>query len=262
MSGFEDNYSLHLSSNKIDDSTRTHTPSLVTVGKDSDTVLKIENLSKIFDSPAGKVVALKKINFSISKGEFVSIVGPSGSGKSTLLNMIGALDRPSIGHVLIDGIDINTLSDSDVAFLRNSRIGFVFQSFNLINRSNVQKNVELPAMILGIKKQERNARALKLLKALGILNKVKQKPVNLSGGEQQRVAIARALMNNPTIVLADEPTGNLDTKNGEEIFNMLKLLSSKLQRTIIMVTHNTELARRTDRSIYLRDGMIEKDVCN
>ena len=240
-------------------------PSLVTVGKNIDPkskVLKLDNLSKIFESPAGKVVALRKINFSINKGEFVSIVGPSGSGKSTLLNMIGALDRPTRGHVLIDGVDIDTLNDSEAAYLRNSRIGFIFQSFNLINRSSVQKNVELPAMILGIKKQDRNRRSLKLLKALGILDKVKQKPVNLSGGEQQRVAIARALMNNPTIILADEPTGNLDTKNGEEIFNLLKLLSTKLRRTIIMVTHNTELAKRTDRSIYLRDGRIEKDVYN
>ncbi len=240
-------------------------PSLVTVGKNIDhksKVLKLDNLSKIFDSPAGKVVALRKINFSINKGEFVSIVGPSGSGKSTLLNMIGALDRPTRGHVLIDGVDIDTLNDSEAAYLRNSRIGFIFQSFNLINRSSVQKNVELPAMILGIKKQDRNRRSLKLLKVLGILNKAKQKPVNLSGGEQQRVAIARALMNNPTIILADEPTGNLDTKNGEEISNLLKLFSRKLRRTVIMVTHNTELARRTDRSIYLRDGMIEKDVYN
>ncbi len=239
--------------------------SLVTVGKNIDSkskVLKIENLSKIFDSPAGKVVALRKNNFSINKGEFVSIVGPSGSGKSTLLNLIGALDRPTRGHVFIDGVDIDTLNDSELAYLRNSRIGFVFQSFNLINRSSVQKNVELPAIILGIKKQDRNRRSLKILKALGILNKARQKPVNLSGGEQQRVAIARALMNNPTIILADEPTGNLDTKNGEEIFNLLKLFSRKLQSTIIMVTHNTELSKRTDRSIYLRDGMIEKDVYN
>ncbi len=239
--------------------------SLVTVRKNIDSkskVLKIENLSKIFDSPAGKVVALRKNNFSINKGEFVSIVGPSGSGKSTLLNMIGALDRPTRGHVFIDGVDIDTLNDSEVAYLRNSRIGFIFQSFNLINRSSVQKNVELPAIILGIKKQDRKRRSLKILKALGILSKAKQKPVNLSGGEQQRVAIARALMNNPTIILADEPTGNLDTKNGEEIFNLLKLFSRKLQSTIIMVTHNTELSKRTDRSIHLRDGMIEKDVYN
>ena len=224
--------------------------------------LKIENLSKIFDSNAGKIVALNRINFEIKKGEFVSVVGPSGSGKSTLLNMIGALDRPTQGNVYIDGIDISSLSNSDVATLRNSKIGFIFQSFNLINRSTVQKNVELPSIISGLSKEDRNRRSLKILEHLGILDKANQKPSNLSGGEQQRVAIARALINNPTIILADEPTGNLDTKTGEEIFKMLKLLSKKFKRTIIMVTHNTELAAQTDRSIYLRDGMVEKDTYN
>ena len=230
--------------------------------QDSSVALKIENLSKIFDSNAGKIVALNRINFEIKKGEFVSVIGPSGSGKSTLLNMIGALDRPTKGNVYIDGIDIASLSNSDVATLRNSKIGFIFQSFNLINRSTVQKNVELPSIISGVGKEERNRRSLKILESLGILDKAKQKPSNLSGGEQQRVAIARALINNPTIILADEPTGNLDTKTGDEIFKMLKLLSKKFKRTIIMVTHNTELAAQTDRSIYLRDGMVEKDTYN
>lgn len=224
--------------------------------------LKIENLSKIFDSNAGKIVALNRINFEIKKGEFVSVVGPSGSGKSTLLNMIGALDRPTQGNVYIDGIDISSLSNSDVATMRNSKIGFIFQSFNLINRSTVQKNVELPSIISGLSKEDRNRRSLKILEHLGILDKANQKPSNLSGGEQQRVAIARALINNPTIILADEPTGNLDTKTGEEIFKMLRLLSNKFKRTIIMVTHNPELAAQTDRSIYLRDGMVEKDTYN
>ena len=224
--------------------------------------LKIENLSKIFDSNAGKIVALNRINFETKKGEFVSVVGPSGSGKSTLLNMIGALDRPTQGNVYIDGIDISSLSNSDVATLRNSKIGFIFQSFNLINRSTVQKNVELPSIISGLSKEDRNRRSLKILEHLGILDKANQKPSNLSGGEQQRVAIARALINNPTIILADEPTGNLDTKTGEEIFKMLRLLSNKFKRTIIMVTHNPELAAQTDRSIYLRDGMVEKDTYN
>ena len=224
--------------------------------------LKIENLSKIFDSNAGKIVALNRINFEIKKGEFVSVVGPSGSGKSTLLNMIGALDRPTQGNVYIDGIDISSLSNSDVATLRNLKIGFIFQSFNLINRSTVQKNVELPSIISGLSKEDRNRRSLKILEHLGILDKANQKPSNLSGGEQQRVAIARALINNPTIILADEPTGNLDTKTGEEIFKMLRLLSNKFKRTIIMVTHNPELAAQTDRSIYLRDGMVEKDTYN
>ena len=230
--------------------------------QDSAIALKVENLSKIFDSNAGKIIALNRINFEIKKGEFVSVIGPSGSGKSTLLNMIGALDRPTKGNVYIDGIDISSLNNSDVATLRNSKIGFIFQSFNLINRSTVQKNVELPSIISGLSKEERNRRSLKILDSLGILNKANQKPSNLSGGEQQRVAIARALINNPTIILADEPTGNLDTKTGEEIFKMLKLLSEKFKRTIIMVTHNPELAAQTDRSIYLRDGMVEKDTYN
>lgn len=230
--------------------------------QDSAIALKVENLSKIFDSNAGKVVALNRINFEIKKGEFVSVIGPSGSGKSTLLNMIGALDRPTKGNVYIDGFDISSLNNSEVATLRNSKIGFIFQSFNLINRSTVQKNVELPSIISGLDKEERNKRSLKILDSLGILDKANQKPSNLSGGEQQRVAIARSLINNPSIILADEPTGNLDTKTGEEIFKMLKLLSEKFNRTIIMVTHNPELAVQTDRSIYLRDGMMEKDVIN
>lgn len=230
--------------------------------QDSVIALKVENLSKIFDSNAGKIVALNRINFEIKRGEFVSVIGPSGSGKSTLLNMIGALDKPTKGNVYIDGIDISSLNNSDVAMLRNSKIGFIFQSFNLINRSTVQKNVELPSIISGLSKEERNRRSLKILDTLGILDKANQKPSNLSGGEQQRVAIARALINNPTIILADEPTGNLDTKTGEEIFKMLQLLSNKFKRTIIMVTHNIELAKLTDRSIYIRDGMMEKDVYN
>ena len=229
---------------------------------DSDIALRIDNVSKIFDSVAGKVIALRNVSFAVKKGEFVAIVGPSGSGKSTLLNMIGALDRPTLGKVYVDGMDISSLKDSEIALIRNLKIGFIFQSYNLINRSSVQKNVELPAIISGMAKKERSRRSIKILTALGIANKAKQKPANLSGGEQQRVAISRALMNNPTLILADEPTGNLDTKTGQEIFSMLEHLSRDLKRTIIMVTHNTELAEKTDRSIYLRDGMIERDVIN
>ncbi len=229
---------------------------------DSDIALRIDNVSKIFDSVAGKVIALRKVSFTVKKGEFVAIVGPSGSGKSTLLNMIGALDKPTLGKVYVDGVDISSLKDSEIALIRNLKIGFIFQSYNLINRSSVQKNVELPAIISGMAKKERSRRSIKILTALGIANKAKQKPANLSGGEQQRVAISRALMNNPTLILADEPTGNLDTKTGQEIFSMLEHLCRDLKRTIIMVTHNTELAEKTDRSIYLRDGMIERDVIN
>lgn len=224
--------------------------------------LRVEHLSKIYDSSAGKVVALNKVNFAIRKGEFVSIRGPSGSGKSTLLNMIGALDRPTTGKVYIDGIDIFSLDDSQIATMRNMRIGFIFQSFNLINRTTVQNNVKLPGLIAGMSTDEVNFRSMKILEALGIADKATQKPVNLSGGQQQRVAIARSLINNPSIILADEPTGNLDTKTGEDVFDMLKMLSHKFKRTIIMVTHNPELSESTDRSILIKDGSVEKDVEN
>ncbi len=229
-------------------------------GSDDSHALKVENLSKIYDTSAGRVVALDNVSFTIQKGEFVSIVGPSGSGKSTVLNMIGALDRPTRGKISVDGIDMFSMNDSEIATLRNERIGFIFQSFNLINRTTVLKNVKLPGLIAGMSHDVANFRALKILEALGIDDKKNQKPVNLSGGQQQRVAIARSLINNPSIILADEPTGNLDTKTGDDVFAMLKNLSHKFKRTIIMVTHNPELAANSDRSILLRDGRIEKDV--
>ena len=222
--------------------------------------LKVENISKIFYSAGGQVIALRKISFDVKKGEFVSIVGPSGSGKSTLLNILGALDKPSYGKIFIGGIDVFSLPDSMIAHMRNNLIGFIFQSFNLINRTTVQRNVEIPSIIAGMGTEERAARSMKLLNILGIGDKSKLKPMNLSGGQQQRVAIARSLMNNPTIILADEPTGNLDTKTGNEVFDLLKLLSKKYGRTIIFVTHNPELAEKTDRSIYIKDGQIEKEI--
>ncbi|HEX7032455.1 MAG TPA: ABC transporter ATP-binding protein [Nitrososphaera sp.] len=223
-------------------------------------VLKVENIAKIFESGAGRVAALRGVNLSITKGEFVAIVGPSGSGKSTLLNMIGALDRPTSGKVIINGVDVFSLSDGELATMRNHLIGFIFQSYNLINRTTVLKNVELPAILAGMEGSKRRQRAIKLLEVLGISNKAGFKPANLSGGQQQRVAIARALINDPAIILADEPTGNLDTKTGNEVFDLLKMLSSKFRRTIVMVTHNPELAEATDRAIFIRDGMVEKEV--
>ena len=225
-------------------------------------ILSVENLSKVFDSPAGGIVVLNNINFRIKKGEFVSIVGPSGSGKSTLLNILGALDRPTIGKIYLKNIDIFSLNDYEIALLRNNLIGFIFQSYNLINRTTVLKNVEIPGILAGTKKNERIARALKLLDILGIKEKAKSNPFNLSGGEQQRVAIARSIMNNPAIILADEPTGNLDTKTGQDVFNLLKMLSNKFRRTIIMVTHNPDLSKETDRVIHLKDGIIEKEAIN
>ena len=228
----------------------------------SDATLTVENLSKIFESAAGRVVALRRINFTVDKGEFVSIVGPSGSGKSTLLHILGALDKPTFGKIFIGGIDIFSLNDKEIARMRNSLIGFIFQSYNLINRTTVQRNVEIPSIIASMSSKDRANRSSRLLEILDIASKAKFKPTSLSGGQQQRVAIARSLMNNPTIILADEPTGNLDTKTGNEVFDLLRSLSNKYRRTIIMVTHNAELAKKTDRSIYIRDGQIEKEIVN
>src|SRR5918996_297589 len=224
--------------------------------------LRVANISKVFDSRAGRFVALKNINFSIRRGEFISIVGPSGSGKSTLLNILGALDRPSYGRLFVNNVDVFSLSDIQIARIRNNLIGFIFQSYNLINRTTVLKNVEIPGILSGMKKNERIDRALRLLDILGIKDKAKSSPSNLSGGEQQRVAIARAIMNNPAVILADEPTGNLDTKTGQDVFNLLKMLSNKFRRTIIMVTHNPDLSKETDRVIHLKDGIIEKEAIN
>ena len=224
--------------------------------------LKVSNVSKIFVSKAGKFAALRHISFQVERGEFVSIVGPSGSGKSTLLNIIGALDRPTAGKVWIGGVDVFSLNENEMAFMRNKLIGFIFQSYNLVHRMSVQKNVELPAMVSGMSRALRANKSLILLQALGIKDKAKLKASNLSGGQQQRVAIARALVNNPTLVLADEPTGNLDTKTGAEVFGLLRNLSEKYQRTVVMVTHNPELAGNTDRIIHIKDGIIEKEIVN
>lgn len=229
-------------------------------GADSQAVLKVDGVTKVFDSAAGRVAALRGIDIEIKRGEFVSIVGPSGSGKSTLLNIIGALDKPTSGKVFINGIDIFSLDDSEMATMRNHLIGFIFQSYNLINRTTVLKNVALPGVISGMGSDDRHRRALKLLQVLGIGEKADHKPVNLSGGQQQRVAIARSLMNDPAIILADEPTGNLDTKTGSEVFDLLRMLSSKFRRTVVMVTHNPELVGASDRAIYIRDGRVEKEV--
>ena len=229
-----------------------------------DVALKLENVKKVFDSRSSSakkmVVALDGVSFEVMRGEFVSIVGPSGSGKSTLLNVIGALDRPTSGKVFINGQDIFLLDDARLSDVRSRLIGFIFQSYNLVNRMSVQENVEFPAIFSERPSSDSRTRALELLETLGIKDKAKQKPVDLSGGEQQRVAIARALINDPALVLADEPTGNLDTKTGREVFDLLKMLSDRFGTTVVMVTHNLELAGMTTRSIYIRDGRIEKEI--
>jgi putative ABC transport system ATP-binding protein len=244
------------------DSKRIHSFYQHETKTEDNVAMHVRKLFKIYDSAAGRVVALRDVTFKVNKGEFLAIVGPSGSGKSTLLNMIGALDRPTSGRVFIGGVDIFSLSNSEIATIRNRMIGFVFQSYNLINRTTVRRNVELPGIIKGMNSSNRVRRAKRLLEMLGIGDKANFKPSNLSGGQQQRVAIARALMNNPTIILADEPTGNLDTKTGKEVFNFLRNLSQKYKRTIVMVTHNPALAESTDRAIYIKDGTVEKEVFN
>ena len=222
--------------------------------------IKVIGLKKIYRVGPVRVPALRGVSFSIDKGEFVSIVGPSGCGKSTLLNMIGALDKPTQGKIIVDGIDITKLGERKLARFRNLKVGFIFQAYNLINRTTVLKNVELPAIVKGISSRIRRLKALKLLKLVGLEEKANRKPIEMSGGEQQRVAIARALMNDPTIVLADEPTGNLDSKTGEEIVSLLGKINKENGATIIMVTHNLELANRTNRMIRLRDGQVEKII--
>lgn len=224
-------------------------------------VIELIDLKKTYYSNGVPTPALRGINLKIMNGEFVAIVGPSGSGKSTLLNMIGVLDRPSSGKVLIDGIDISRLSDDGLAELRNKKIGFIFQTYNLLARISVLRNVELPLIVRGVPPQERRRKALNALEEVGLKDKAFKKPTQLSGGEQQRVAIARALVSDPKIILADEPTGNLDSTNAKIIAELFRKLNSS-GRTIVMVTHNMEMAAYAKKIIYLRDGLIEREEVN
>jgi len=218
----------------------------------------IDVFKKYFLGP-NIVSAINCLEMKVCSGEFVAIMGPSGSGKSTLLNLIGALDKPSSGRVLIDGVDISTLDEDDLAKLRNEKIGFVFQAYNLVARSSVLRNMELPALVKGYSKEERLKRVSRLLAIVGLKDKALRKPQTLSGGEQQRVAIARALINDPEIVLADEPTGNVDSKTGRTIIDFLRKLNLNNRTTIVIVTHDPEVASRADRIINLRDGKIVEE---
>jgi len=221
--------------------------------------IEVDNVTKKYFLGPNVVSALNGISLKIRKGEFVSIMGPSGSGKSTLLNLIGALDRPTSGKVLIDGVDISRLDDEKLAKLRNEKIGFVFQAYNLIARSTVKRNMELPALVKGYPKEERMRRIKELLSIVGLSDKMYRKPKTLSGGEQQRIAIARALINDPEIVLADEPTGNVDSKAGHVIMSFFRKLNKERGTTIVVVTHDPEVAQMTDRIVYIRDGKIFRE---
>ncbi|MGB9960034.1 MAG: ABC transporter ATP-binding protein [Candidatus Bathyarchaeales archaeon] len=207
------------------------------------------------------VEALRGVNLKVETGEFLSILGPSGSGKSTLLNLIGALDKPTSGKLLIENVDISTLNDGQLADLRR-KVGFVFQFFNLIPRFTARQNVELPMAIAGLNSEERRKRAEKLLETVGLKERMNHKPTELSGGEQQRVAIARALANNPSFLLMDEPTGNIDSKSAYEIIQLIKKLNREKGVTIIMVTHDQRLAKEANRTVHMLDGQIVEEVMN
>ena len=222
-------------------------------------MIKIEDLRKTYRTESIAVEALKDINVEIEEGEFVAIMGPSGSGKSTVMNIIGCLDRPTAGKYLLDRVQIETLTDVQLANIRNKKIGFVFQSFNLLARSSALKNVELPMMYGGVPVKERRERALDALERVGLGDRVHHQPNELSGGQKQRVAIARALVNRPAILLADEPTGNLDTKSGDEIMEIFRQLNEE-GTTIILVTHEAEIAQRAKRILTFRDGEILEDI--
>ena len=219
-------------------------------------ILRVENLSKVYGTKENKVVALDNVSFSVNKGEFVAIVGHSGSGKSTLLHLIGGVDRPTKGKVIIEGNDIYTLNDDNLAIFRRRQVGLIYQFYNLIPILNVEENIVLPLELDGKKvdKDELN----ELLDTLGLTNRRTHLPNELSGGQQQRTSIGRAIITHPAIILADEPTGNLDSKASEEIMELLKLSNKKYKQTIIMIAHNLELAAQADRVITIEDGHIKE----
>jgi len=225
----------------------------------SDVVIELKDVWKIYEMGATKTYALCGINLKIHKNEFVSIIGPSGSGKSTLMHIIGCLDTPTKGSVFIEKRDVSKLNENELAQIRRKKIGFVFQFFNLIPTLTALENVALPMRFDGVGKKDAESKAKTFLEKVGLSHRINHKPSELSGGEQQRVAIARALINDPELVLADEPTGNLDTKSGEEVLKILKDLHMKMKKTVVIVTHDPNVAKESKRKIYIKDGKIVKD---
>jgi len=225
----------------------------------SEYVIDINSLTKIYQTGKTDFKALNTVTLKIRKGDFVAIMGPSGSGKSTLMNIIGCLDRPTSGTVIIDGENISIVSDNELAEIRGRKIGFIFQKFNLIPTMTALKNIELPMVFLGGTKADRDQRAAELLGKVGLTNWATHRPSELSGGQQQRIAIARALSNNPSIILADEPTGNLDTKTGEQIMELLVALNNE-GKTILLVTHAIALKRFANRVVNMLDGEVSEDI--
>jgi len=222
-------------------------------------VIRIENVHKTYDLGEIQVHALRGISFTIATGEFVAVMGASGSGKSTLMNILGCLDKPTRGHYFLDGIDVSGMSKTDLAHIRNRKPGFVFQQFNLLSRTSALENVELPTVYAGIPKEEREARARDALAKVGLMDRADHHPSQLSGGQQQRVAIARALVNRPAILLADEPTGNLDSRTSVEIMEILQDLNEKEGLTVVMVTHEPDIAQYAKRTLEFRDGKLRRD---
>ena len=228
--------------------------------KNSEVLIEFKNIKKIYGKGANETFALNGVDLKIHKGEFVAIMGASGSGKSTSMNIIGCLDKPSSGEYLFDGVNVENLNLNQMAILRRNYIGFVFQGFNLLGRTTALENVELPLVYRKVPKEQRNKLAIEALKKVGLESVIKHTPAELSGGQQQRVAIARAIVTDPLLLLADEPTGNLDSIKSIEVMELLKKLNEELNITIIMVTHEEEMAAYASRVIYFRDGNIEESL--